>query len=110
MTKYDEKLFGLDPDNHFAFRDDDTLRFGAGRIRTFSDFIWCIKDFKEKIFSPGLSKFFFSERGERCEVLRLSEGRWVSGRFRLRLEFIPDNPEDFEKPSSSSPSDPHRNN
>lgn len=110
MTKYNEKLFGLDPDNQFAFRDDDTLKFGGGEIKTFSDFIWRIKHFKDNLFSRDISKFLFSERGETCQLLRLSEGRWVLGRFRLRLEFIPDNPEDFKKPNSSSPSDSHRNN
>ncbi|MEH2467502.1 KGK domain-containing protein [Nostoc sp.] len=46
---------------------------------------------------------WFSEEGCKCEVLLVKGGGWQRGRFRFRLEFIPDNPEAFLKNSSVEP-------
>ncbi|MEH2374023.1 KGK domain-containing protein [Nostoc sp.] len=48
---------------------------------------------------------WFSEGGCRCKVLQVKGkgGGWQKGRFRFRLEFIPDDPEAFLKNSPTEP-------
>ncbi|MEH2300001.1 MAG: KGK domain-containing protein [Nostoc sp.] len=47
----------------------------------------------------GSEQQWFSEQGCKCEFLLTTGGGWQKGRFRFRLEFIPDNPEAFLKNS-----------
>ncbi|MEH1765787.1 KGK domain-containing protein [Nostoc sp.] len=49
---------------------------------------------------PTPESRWFSEEGCKCEVLLVKGGGWQKGRFRFRLEFIPDNPDVFLKDSA----------
>ncbi|MEH1906780.1 KGK domain-containing protein [Nostoc sp.] len=49
---------------------------------------------------------WFTEEGCKCEVLLAKGGGWQKGRFRFRLEFIPDNPEAFLKKSAPADEKP----
>ncbi|MEH2287189.1 KGK domain-containing protein [Nostoc sp.] len=57
-------------------------------------------------WARGTNKFesrelkWITEEGFSCEVLRVKGGGWIKGRFRFRLEFIPDEPE------ATQPTDP----
>ncbi len=46
---------------------------------------------------------WFTEKGFKCEVLRVGGGGWIKGRFRFRLEFVPDEPEVTQPKDPSSP-------
>ncbi|MEH2031033.1 MAG: KGK domain-containing protein [Nostoc sp.] len=106
----------------FDFSDEDRFNLGdEDAVSNFSSQAFDIppmlkfKDLKQAIFSwvNKLSPhsphvLWFSEEGCKCEFLLVRGGGWQKGRFRFRLEFIPDNPEAFlpesapkeEKPQS----------
>ncbi|MBH8577955.1 hypothetical protein I8752_34345 [Nostocaceae cyanobacterium CENA369] len=45
--------------------------------------------------NKGQEPQWFVEEGCKCEILRTTGGGWQKGRFRIRLEFIPDDPNSF---------------
>ncbi|WP_099084301.1 KGK domain-containing protein [Nostoc linckia] len=46
---------------------------------------------------------WFTEKGFPCEVLRVKGGGWIKGRFRFRLEFVPDEQEPTQAKDPRSP-------
>ncbi|WP_223280148.1 KGK domain-containing protein [Nostoc sp. PA-18-2419] len=52
---------------------------------------------------PSAEYKWFTEEGFKCEVLRVNGGGWIKGRFRFRLEFVPDEPEAIQPKDPSSP-------
>ncbi len=46
---------------------------------------------------------WFTEEGFKCEVLPVKGGGWIKGRFRFRLEFVPDEPEVPQPKDPNSP-------
>ncbi|PHJ55754.1 hypothetical protein VF14_36720 [Nostoc linckia z18] len=98
--------FGLDPDGKLGLSSDDVVTLAAtdynletmtklGRVIEAIE-RWSSKNSNNK----GSEYAWFLEEGRQCEILRTEGGGWQKGRFRIRLEFIPDNPEAFLKNSS----------
>lgn len=114
------KGLGLDPDGKFGFTDNDVVRFqsanfGLEKMTRIGDLINAMGPWaRGKVNSQGQEADFFHETGSICEVLRVSGGGWQRGRFRFRLEFIPENPEAFMEVTESnktlSPLDDLRSN
>ncbi|MDZ8096705.1 MAG: KGK domain-containing protein [Nostoc sp. DedQUE05] len=95
------KKFGLDPDGELGLSEDDVVSvygswFGLKeRMTKLSEMMsflssWGSKDMRDT--NP-----WFTEKGGECEILRTKGGGWQKGRFRIRLEFVPDDPKSFFK-------------
>lgn len=101
----DEDRFNLDDEDVIsgfssqAFETPPMLKFGNLLQAIFS---WT----HGKNNYPAPESRWFSAEGCRCEVLLVKGGGWQKGRFRFRLEFIPDNPEAFLKKSQTEDEEP----
>ncbi|MHC5825499.1 MAG: KGK domain-containing protein [Nostoc sp.] len=51
---------------------------------------------------PAFEQKWFTEEGLACKVLRANGGGWTKGRFRFRLEFVPDQPEVTQQKNPNS--------
>lgn len=92
---YTEKDLGLSAD------DVVDVEAGLGydsKIVTFISFMRTVNNWisLQNEQWPKPRNTWFTE-GIKCKVLRAKGGGWQKGRFRFRLEFIPDNPEDFNQ-------------
>lgn len=98
--------FGLDPDGRLGLTGDDVVTFaatdyGLEKMTKLGRLIEAIERWAgNNSQNKGSESTWFVEQGRQCEILRTLGGGWQKGRFRIRLEFIPDNPEAFLKPSS----------
>ena len=54
----------------------------------------------KRIYSQPQICQLLSEEGYKCEILSSNGGGWQKGRFRFKIEFIPENPEAFLKNST----------
>lgn len=104
--------FGLDPDGDLGLSNDDVVtiaskEFGLESMTKLSLLLELIERWsRSNNQNKGNEPQWFVEQGFKCEVLRTSGGGWQSGKFRFRLEFIPDNPEAFLKNSLSEENKP----
>ncbi|MDZ8083200.1 MAG: KGK domain-containing protein [Nostoc sp. DcaGUA01] len=104
--------FGLDPDSKLGLSDDDVVTFvskeyGLDSMTKLGQLIRGIETWAQRNSNNKGNEFqWFVEQGCQCEILRTTGGGWQKGRFRFRLEFIPDNPEAFLKTSSVEPEKP----
>ncbi len=98
------KRLGLDPEGKLGLSEDDVvyvhgnwfgLEVTMTKLKEMMNFLnsWASKNMRET--NP-----WFTEKGGECEILRTAGGGWQKGRFRIRLEFIPDNPEAFLQASA----------
>ncbi len=105
--KMSVKRFGLDPEGKMGLSDDDVVSiygswFGLEakmvKVSEMMNFLatWASKGMRDT--NP-----WFTEKGSQCEILRTQGGGWHKGQLRIRLEFVPDDPESFFKNSSSEP-------
>ncbi|ALF53812.1 hypothetical protein ACX27_14690 [Nostoc piscinale CENA21] len=86
------------PEDRAGLSDDDVVSAPGGLCFGMSDMVK-MNSLMTAIISwttagrfPPPEHKWFTEEGFRCEVLRASGGGWMKGRFRFRLEFIPDEP------------------
>ncbi|AUB41305.1 KGK [Nostoc flagelliforme CCNUN1] len=109
------KRFGLDPDDKFGLSEDDVIAiqskdFGLESMIKISRLIQAIQTWSgNNSNNKGNESQWFLEQGLPCEILRTSGGGWQKGKFRFRLEFIPDKPEVFLKispPEEEKPQSP----
>ncbi|MEH2242343.1 KGK domain-containing protein [Nostoc sp.] len=107
--------FGLDPNNKLGLSNDDAVNipskdFGVEKMSKICHLIEAIQRWsRNNKNNIGSEAQWFLEPGLPCEVLRTVGGGWQKGRFRFRLEFIPDNPEAFLKnspPEDEKPQSP----
>ncbi|MBE8990644.1 KGK domain-containing protein [Nostoc sp. LEGE 12450] len=97
--------FGLDPESKLGLSEDDVITiqskdFGLETMSKISVLIQAITRWSAQNKSNvGSEAQWFVEQGISCEILRTVGGGWQKGRFRIRLQFIPDNPEAFLKTS-----------
>ncbi|AVH71577.1 KGK domain-containing protein [Nostoc sp. 'Lobaria pulmonaria (5183) cyanobiont'] len=113
----DEKYrFDFSDQNGFSFDDEDVVSgfscpaFDMPPMLKFRNLIQAIFSWigGKNSYSNAESQWF-SEEGCKCEILLVKGGGWQKGRFRFRLEFIPDNPEAFLKnypPEDEKPQSP----
>lgn len=82
------------PTSKFAMtelNDDDViemsvnLNFAKSHLSTFAQLKQGLRDFLKPV------SFHWLNDGIECRVLKTTGGGWQKGRFRLRLEFVPDN-------------------
>ncbi|MEH2123721.1 KGK domain-containing protein [Nostoc sp.] len=98
--------FGLDPDGKLGLNEDDVIAiqskdFGMETMIKLSRVIQAIQTWSgSNSNNKGNEGQWFAEQGLSCEILRTVGGGWQKGRFRFRLEFIPDKPEAFFKDST----------
>ncbi|MEH1852673.1 MAG: KGK domain-containing protein [Nostoc sp.] len=93
----DEDRFSLDDEDLVsnyaskAFETHDILKLGS--------LIEAIRSWSMMNNRYSHEREWFSEQGCKCQVLLVKGkgGGWQKGRFRFRLEFIPDDPEAFLK-------------
>ncbi|MHC5713802.1 MAG: KGK domain-containing protein [Nostoc sp.] len=97
---------GFSDDDRFKLDDEDVISgisgFDITTMLKFNKLVQAILSWiilKHNYLAPE-SKWF-TEEGCKCEVLLTKGGGWQKGRFRFRLEFIPDKPEVFLKNSPS---------
>ncbi|OUL28289.1 hypothetical protein BV378_07655 [Nostoc sp. RF31YmG] len=95
------KRFGLDPDDKLGLSNDDVVslpngNFGLERMSKIEHLVQKLEAWSSASNKTGEHTWFL-EDGCKCEILRVNGGGWQKGRFRLRLEFIPDNPEAFQQ-------------
>jgi KGK domain len=101
--------FGLDPESKLGLSEDDVITiqskdFGLETMSKISRLFQALENWARcNNTNKGSETQWFMEQGFPCEILRTVGGGWQKGRFRIRLEFIPDNPEAFFK--NSSPED-----
>ncbi|MHC5862041.1 KGK domain-containing protein [Nostoc sp.] len=98
------KEFGLDPDDRFGLSEEDAVSiqnkyFGVDRMVKVGGLISALRQWANS-HSQNNEGHWFIEQGCQCQILRVKGGGWLKGRFRIRLEFIPDNPEDFLQQSA----------
>ncbi len=104
--------FGLDPDGRLGLTSDDVVTlaskdYGLETMSKLSQLIQGMEKWAQNNTNNKGSEFqWFVEQGRQCEILRTTGGGWQKGRFRIRLEFIPDNPEAFLKSSSAEDDKP----
>lgn len=106
--------FGLDPDKFGLSQDDAVLNegrcFGLEKMVKLVDLIQALGAWARSS-NKSLEVDWFTDEGYKCQILRTKVGGWQKGRFRIRLEFIPDNPEAFMEPiKPESPLDDLRSN
>jgi hypothetical protein len=97
--------FGLDPDNKLGLDKDDVFYspisdFGVQGMVKLDELMKMIDGWTSKVTQVSESAWF-SHEGRECEILLTKGGGWQKGRFRFRLEFIPDNPQVFEGTATS---------
>ena len=98
--------FGLDPESKLGFSENDviaiqTKEFGLESMSKLGRLIQALEQWsRSNTANKGNEPSWFTEQGITCEVLRTVGGGWQKGRFRIRLEFIPANPEAFLQDSS----------
>lgn len=112
--------FGLDPGEKLGFTDDDVVMFATNnfaleKMTKIRDLLQAIERWaRSNSNNKSNESLLFEEKGLHCEVLRTAGGGWHKGNFRVRLEFIPENPESFMPDSGSnktlSPLDDLRSN
>jgi hypothetical protein len=110
--------FGLDPDGKLGFSDDDVVmfqgnNFNLDKMTKVGSLIKVIGPWAMSNSNNTGYEFGLFDKGLECEILRVSGGGWQKGRFRVRLEFIPDDPESFmgiAPEKTSSPLDDLRSN
>jgi len=75
--------------------DDDVVSMEAGQNFTKTT-TSKIKEVKNALISEKLSGFgnWISD-GVQCQILLANRLGWYKGKIRLRIEFVPANPEDF---------------
>lgn len=76
---------------------DDVITTEGKDIKKLSLFLSELYMWTTKLTSkwPEPEQQWFNSRGVPVEILRTSGDGWQKGKLRLRLEFIPDNPEAF---------------
>ncbi|ACC80335.1 KGK domain-containing protein [Nostoc punctiforme] len=98
--------FGLDPNSRLGLTTDDvvaltTADYGMEKMTKLGQLIQGIEQWSNKNSNnKGAESQWFFDQGRECEILRTTGGGWQKGRFRIRLEFIPDNPEVFLQESA----------
>ncbi|MEH2400199.1 KGK domain-containing protein [Nostoc sp.] len=104
----DEKYrFDFSDQDRFNLDDEDAVfnfssqAFGTPPMLKFKDLMQAISSWIKRHEAPEWK--WFSEEGCKCEFLLIKGGGWQKGRFRFRLEFIPDDPEAFLKNSPVEP-------
>ncbi|MBW4556404.1 MAG: hypothetical protein KME59_10770 [Trichormus sp. ATA11-4-KO1] len=91
--------FGIDPDNKLGLSKDcvvtiQSKEFGLETITKIDCLIKAIETWSRNNTNNKSSEaVWFTEQGFNCQVLRTSGGGWIKGRFRFRLEFVPEQPE-----------------
>ncbi|MFN6540894.1 MAG: KGK domain-containing protein [Nostoc sp. EkiNYC01] len=104
--------FGLDPEGKLGLTEDDVVTFaskdyGLETMTKLGRLIQAIEQWsRSNNQNKGNESQWFVEQGYQCEILRTVGGGWQKGRFRIRLEFIPDSPEAFLSASSPEPEKP----
>lgn len=98
--------FGLDPDEKLGLSNDDVVSlpgnsFGLEKMSKLEHLLKKMEAWSH-ISNKTDEMTWFSENGCKCEILRINGGGWQKGQFRIRLEFIPDNPEAFQQKSSEN--------
>ncbi len=99
--------FGLDPDGKLGLSEHDVVNLSCPWFELSITIVklgqlinsivgWAVRNPNPKIEHP-----WFSEKGCQCEILRTKGGGWQKGRFRFRLEFIPDDPAAFLEDSTA---------
>ncbi|ACK68134.1 KGK family protein [Rippkaea orientalis PCC 8801] len=97
----EDKLFEINEylegdDDVIAFRDSSTYKIS--KLKTF-----LIEKIKSIRYKVGMSwnDSIFTSYGRECEILKVGSGGWIKGqlKFRMILEFIPDEPE-LKEPES----------
>nr|WP_269144833.1 KGK domain-containing protein [Nostoc sp. WHI] len=113
--------FGLDPESKLGLSEDDVITiqskdFGLEAMTKVGRLLQALEAWPcGNTNNKGNESQWFVEKGIPCEILRTAGGGWQKGRFRIRLEFVPDNPEAFLKDSpvenkTQSPLDDLRSN
>lgn len=88
--------------NEVKFNDNDVVLIdpeytnGAGKLLMFG---WLKFSFRQR-FGSGFEQWIGT--GVECQVLQANGGGWRKGKFRWRLEFIPDEPEQTNEPTPNS--------
>jgi hypothetical protein len=87
----------LNVSNEFDLRDDDVIHvehsliaFGISQTFKISQLKQAVREYFKH---PSLVSKWFVGEGVECQILQVQGGGWQNGRFRFRLEFIPDQPE-----------------
>ncbi|MEH1981548.1 KGK domain-containing protein [Nostoc sp.] len=99
--------FGLDSEDRLGLSDQDVVSlhawpcFGVSSIVKLGELMYAANSWIAGTHGNNIERLWFLEEGFRCEILRTKGGGWQKGRFRFRLEFIPDNPEVFLEDISS---------
>jgi hypothetical protein len=97
-------VLGFSDEDRFNLDDEDvvcalhSIAFGTPPMLKFGKLVQAIFSW---VYGKEESQLF-GEEGYKCEVLRAKGGGWTKGRFRFRLEFIPDNPELFLEKTGST--------
>lgn len=96
----DEDRFDLDDEDLVSTFSSKAFELKSDQILKLSSLIGFLRIWATKGNSYAPEDDWFSERGCRCRFLLVKKGGgWQWGRFRFRLEFIPDDPEAFLKNS-----------
>ncbi|MEH2154776.1 KGK domain-containing protein [Nostoc sp.] len=104
--------FGLDPGGKLGLTNDDVIAltsadYGLEKMTKLGQLIQAIEQWSNKNSNnKGSESQWFFDQGRNCEILRTTGGGWQKGRFRIRLEFIPDNPEAFLQESAQKEDKP----
>jgi hypothetical protein len=105
--------FGLDPDSKLGLSNDDVViltakDFGLETMSKLGRLIEALGQWSRGNSSnKGNEPQWFVEQGCQCEILRTTGGGWQKGKFRIRLEFIPDDPKSFfNLPEEDKPQSP----
>ena len=102
-----EYRFNFSYEDRFDLDDEDAISnlssplYNVPPMLKFKDFMQAVSNWVIGMScNSSKNHQWFSEEGCKCEVLLVKGGGWQKGRFRFRLEFIPDNPEAFLQKSS----------
>ena len=101
----DEGRFNLDEEDLVSNFSSKAFELKSDQILRLDTLIQSLRSWATKDNSYAPEYQWFSEGGCRCEVLQVKGkgGGWQRGRFRFRLEFIPDDPEAFLKNCPTEP-------